>query len=96
MAALDQEHPEPVDGGGFTDPGRAGDADPNSLAGIGQQRLHQIARRGLMIAAPAFDQRDRPRQRRAASGAKVLGQAADVDGGILGQGHAFVYSGGAA
>jgi hypothetical protein len=39
---------------------------PRSIAaGIGQQRLDQIARRGLMIAAPAFDQRDRPRQRRA-------------------------------
>ena len=30
-----------------------------------QQRLHQFARRGLMIGAPALDQRDRARQRRA-------------------------------
>ena len=48
------------------------------LAGIGQQRLHQIARRGLMIAAPAFDQRDRARQRRAVAGAEVVRQLADV------------------
>src|ERR1700682_6665516 len=46
-----------------------------------------------MIAAPAFDQRDRPRQRRPASGAKVFGQCFDVDGGIARQGHVLVYNG---
>jgi hypothetical protein len=95
VAALDQEDPKPVDGGGFTDPRRTRDADTHGVAGVGQQPLHQIARRRLMIAAPAFDQRDGPRQRRAASGAKILGQGADVDGGVIGQGHAFVYSDGA-
>jgi hypothetical protein len=53
VAALDQEHAERVDGGGFADAGRAGDADADRLAGVGQQRLHQLARRGLMIGAPA-------------------------------------------
>ena len=79
VAAFDQEHPEHVDGGGFADAGRAGDADANGPAGIGQQRLHQFARRGLMIAAPAFDQRDGAGQRRAAAGAQVFGQGFDVD-----------------
>ena len=50
VAALDQEHAERVDGGGFADPGRAGDADADRLAGVGQQRLHQLARRCLMVA----------------------------------------------
>ena len=62
---LDQVHAERVDGGGLADAGRAGDADADRLAGVGQQRLHQIARRGLMIGAPALDQRDGARQRRA-------------------------------
>jgi len=65
VAALDQEHPEPIDGGGFSDPGRTGDADPDCRASVGQQRLHQFARGGLVVAAPAFDQGDRARQRRA-------------------------------
>jgi hypothetical protein len=55
VAALDQERAQDIDGGRFTDAGRAGDADPDGTAGVGQQRLHQIARRSLMIAAPAFD-----------------------------------------
>jgi len=66
---FDQEHPKRVDGGGFADAGRAGDADADAAAGVGQQRLDEIARRGLVVAAPAFDQRDRARQRRAAAGA---------------------------
>jgi len=79
VATLDQEHPERVDGGGFADAGRTRDADADRLAGVGQQRLHQLARRRLMIAAPAFNQRDRPRQRRAAAGAEVVGEGFDVD-----------------
>ena len=43
VAALDQEHAERVDGGGFADARRAGDADAHRLAGIGQQRLDQVA-----------------------------------------------------
>ncbi len=93
VAALDQEHAERVDGGGFADAGRAGDADADRLAGVWQQRLHQIARRGLVIAAPAFDQRDRARQRRAVAGAEVFGEFLDIEGGILRQGHALVYNG---
>ena len=58
-----------------------------ALAGVGQQRLHQIARRRLVVAAPALDQRDRPRQRRAASGAEVFGEGLDVDAGAVS--HAF-------
>ena len=50
-----------------------------------QQRLHQIARRGLMVGAPALDQRDRARQRRAVAGAEVSGEFLDVGGGIFGR-----------
>ena len=60
------------------DSGRAGNADADRLAGIGQQRLHQFARRGLVIAAPALDQRDCPRQRRAVTRADVVGEPVDV------------------
>src|ERR1700692_4343567 len=95
VATFDQEHPESVDGGGFADPGRAGNADANRVAGLCQQRLHQLARRGLMIASPAFDQRDRPRQRRAVAGAEVFCQCVDVEGQIVRQVHALVYNGGA-
>ena len=89
VAALDQEHAERVDGGGFADAGRAGDADADRLAGVGQQRLHQIARGGLMVAAPAFDQGDRARQRRAVARAEFFGEFPDIGGGILRQGHAL-------
>ena len=79
VTAFDQERPEHVDGGGLADAGRTGDADADRLAGIGQQRLQQIARRGLMVGAPAFDQRDRARQRRAAAAAQLLCQLADIE-----------------
>src|SRR5882724_4128534 len=93
VAALDQEHAERIDGGGFSDPRRAGDADPDGLAGMWQQRLHQIARCRLMIAAPAFDQRDRPRQRRPMACAQLFGHGLDVEGGIFRQWHALLYNG---
>jgi len=95
VAALDQEHPEHIDGGGLAHSRRAGDADTDRLAGLGQQRLHQIACRDLMIATPALDQRDRARQRRPAAGAEVFCQSQDVDGSIIRQGHALVYNGSA-
>jgi len=95
VAALDQEHPEPVDGGGFSDSGRAGDADPDSLSGIGQQHLHQIARGGLVIGAAALDQRDRPRQRGVVASTEAFGEGFDIDGSIIRQRHALVYNGGA-
>src|SRR6185295_1024608 len=93
VAAPDQEHAELVDGGGFTDAGRAGNADADRLAGVRQQRLHQITRRGLVIAAATFDQRDRPRQRRAVAGAEFFGEFPDIGGRILRQDHALVYNG---
>jgi hypothetical protein len=46
-----------------------------------------------MIAAPAFDQRDRARQRGAAAGAEVRGQFVDIDGRTIRQGHTLVYNG---
>ena len=58
-----------------------------------QQGLHQIARGGLMVAAPALDQRDGARQRRAVAGTEVLGDGLDVQRGILRQGHALLYNG---
>ena len=92
MAALDQEQAERVDGGGFADAGRAGDADAHRLAGIAQQRLHQLARGGLMVGAPALDQRDRPRQCCALAGTEVLGQRLDVEGNPV-RTHALLYYG---
>jgi len=78
VAALDQERAKRVDGSGFSDPRRAGDSDPDGLAGFGQQRLDQFARGGLVIAAPALDQRDRTRERRALACAQLLGQFANI------------------
>jgi len=83
VAALDQEHAQRIDGGRFSDAGRAGDADPHRRAGVGQQRLHQLARRGLVIATPALDQRDRPRQRGAVTGTEVTGEGGGVRRGRL-------------
>ena len=74
MALGDQRHAEHVDGGGLTDAGRAGDADPHRIAGGGEKRLHQIARLRLMIGAAAFNQRDRARQRGAVAGANGIGK----------------------
>jgi hypothetical protein len=37
------------------DAGRAGDADPHGLAGRWHAHLHQLARRLLVIGAPALD-----------------------------------------
>ena len=93
VAALDQKRPERIDGGGFAHPRRAGDADPDGLAGVGQKRLHQIARCRLMIAAPAFDQRDRPSQRRPVACAQLFGYGFDVKGGIFRRGHVLLYNG---
>ena len=92
MASFDQEHAERVDGGGFADARRAGDADARRLAGIGQKRLDQVARRRLMVATPAFDQRDRARQRRAAAGAELFLEDIDVDAGVTLQVHGLVYN----
>ncbi|MGY4344106.1 hypothetical protein ACVWXM_000570 [Bradyrhizobium sp. GM7.3] len=78
MTLFDQMDAERVDGGGFADAGRAGDADAERSAGVRQEHLHQLARQRLMVAAPALDQRDGPRQRRAAAGAKVMGEGFDV------------------
>ena len=60
--------------------GRAGDADPHSLAGVGQQCLHQIAGGGLMVGTAALDQRNGAGQRRAVAGAEFAGERLDVDG----------------
>jgi len=44
-------------------PGAPVMADPDGLAGVGQQRLPPDRAPGrLMIASPTFDQGDRPRQ----------------------------------
>src|SRR5206468_5294914 len=91
-AAVEQEHAEPANGRGFADPRRAGNADAYRLAGVGQQRLHQFARRRLVIAAPALDQGDRPRQGGAVAGAEFFGEFPDIGGGILRQGHGLVYN----
>src|ERR1700736_4766060 len=44
-----------------------------------------------MVAAPAFDERDRARQRGAVAGAEVLCQRGDVDGRAFRQTHALAY-----
>jgi hypothetical protein len=75
VALCDQRHPERIDGGGFTDARRAGDADADRVARQRKQLLHQIARLRLMIGAAAFYQRNGAGQRRAVAGANVGGEA---------------------
>lgn len=46
-----------------------------------------------MVAAPALDQRDRPRQRSAVAGAELLGEGVDVGEAVFGAVMAMVYNG---
>ena len=56
-----------IDEGALADAGHAGDADPHRLAGRRHRRLEEAPRRGAMIGALRFHERDGPRH--------VLGEA---------------------
>ncbi len=75
VAAPGQERAERIDGGRLADARHARDADTNGLSGPWQQCLHQIPRGGLVIAAPALDQRDGARDRGAIAGQNSMRRA---------------------
>ena len=64
---------ERVDGGRFADARRAGDADAQRLAGIGEEFLHELSRRELMVRPAALDQGNGARQHCAFAGADARG-----------------------
>ena len=69
-----------VDGGRFSHPGRAGNANADRLAGFAEEILHQKVRGLLMIRPLALHQRDRAREARAITAAQLAGQGRNIGG----------------
>lgn len=59
MALPDQMEAQRLDEGRLADTGHAGDAEPEGLAGVRQQRREQFVGLGAVIGARGFEQRDR-------------------------------------
>ena len=61
----------------LTEPGQA---NTPRRAGVGQQALHQLVRRPLMVRAFRFDERNGARQNGPFAGAHAADQGVEIDG----------------